>query len=303
MGPRALTGTADLGNRAAMRCRLVFALATVVAALAAAQTALPAHGRSLAAYRGTGSWVSVYDTAAWAHPDRVVRTLVAHRIHTLYVETANDKRNLDVVHPAALGRLIDDAHAAGIAVVGWYLPSLTTPWVDLRRALAGARFTTPSGGRFDSFALDIEATNVRSLTLRSRRAVSLAADVRRRLPARESLGAITIDPTGATYWRGYPFRTLARSVDIFLPMEYFTYRTHGAAGARAYTAANIRVIRRAVGDARFPVHAIGGDALTATARELSAFFGAANASDTLGVSLWEYGETSGAQWTALGRAR
>jgi hypothetical protein len=286
-----------------MRRRLALAAAVAAAALTAAQVAIPAHGRSLAAYRGTGSWVSVYDTAAWSQPERVVRTLVAHHIHTLYVETANDKHDRDIVHPVALGRLIDDAHAAGIAVVGWYLPSLATPRTDLHRALVGARFRTPTGGRFDSFALDVEATNVASLALRSRRAVALAAAVRRHLPAREPLGAITIDPAGAAYWRGYPFRALARSVDIFLPMEYFTYRTHGAAGVRAYTAANIRVIRRSVGDGRFPVHAIGGDALTATTRELRAFFGAANASDTLGVSLWEYGETTHAQWAALASAR
>jgi hypothetical protein len=283
--------------------RFGVALVVSVLALAVTSVALPGRGRSLAPYRGAGSWVSVYDGAAWTHPQRVVQTLAAHRVRTLFVETANDKHDRDVVHPVALGRLIDDAHAAGIRVVGWYLPSLVTPWRDLHRALVGARFRSPAGEGFDSFALDVEATNLRSLALRDRRAVALVAAVRKQMPSRMSLGAITVDPTGASYWRNYPFAGLAPNVDVFLPMEYFTFRTSGAAGVRRYTTANIAYIRRAVGDAGFPVHAIGGDALDATTPELAAFFCAAARSNTLGVSLWEYGETSRAQWSVLGRAR
>ncbi|HZT90529.1 MAG TPA: hypothetical protein VFA05_00670 [Gaiellaceae bacterium] len=282
--------------------RLAVALAAAALALAAAGVAVSAPARTLAPYRGAGSWVSVYDGGAWAHPDGVVRTLAAHHVHTLFVQTANDDLRRDVFRPAALGRLIDDAHAAGLSVVGWYLPSLATPARDVRRALAGARFRSASGEGFDSFALDIEATNVRSLALRDRRAVAFAAAVRRSLPAQTAIGAITPDPTGALYWRDFPFAQLAPWVDVFLPMEYFTFRTSGAAGVSRYTAANIVAIRGAVGDARFPVHAIGGDALGATASELHAFFGAAARSDTVGVSLWEYGETSPAQWAALGAA-
>lgn len=278
--------------------RLLAAAAVVLAAVVPAAGAKPEPGR-LAPFAGRGSWVSIYDGRAWASPERVVARLAAHGVGTLFLETGNDRQPRDVFRPAAAARFLDAAHAAGIRVVGWYLPSLATPGRDLRRALAAARFTSPAGASFDGFALDLEATNVHSLHRRSARAVQLAAAVRAALPHRLPLGAITIDPVGSTYWRGYPFRRLARAIDVFLPMEYFTFRTRGAAGVRAYSNANVAAVRAAAGRAAFPVHPIGGEAGDATLRELRAFLAASTSARTLGASLWEYGETSPRQWAAL----
>ena len=44
-------------------------------------------------------------------------------MRTIYLETANFKQSRDVVRPDRLSRLLDAAHARGIAVVAWYLPS------------------------------------------------------------------------------------------------------------------------------------------------------------------------------------
>ena len=280
------------------RCGVVAALA-IAALLLLSPTASSSSARSLAAFSGTGSWVSIYDAQAWKSPERVVRKLQAHHIHTLFLETANDRQRVDVVRPATVSRFIRAAHAARIAVVGWYLPSLTTPQRDLRRALAGARFRGTGGERFDAFALDIEATDVHRLDLRSDRAVRLVKSVRRALPRGTALGAITIDPVGGRYWSGYPFARLAPNVDVFLPMEYFTSRTSGAAKVDRYSAANMREIRRRVGLSTFPVHPIGGESRRASLRELRAFLRSSAASHSVGVSLWEYGETSPLQWAAL----
>jgi hypothetical protein len=208
-----------------------------------------------------------------------------------------------VAHPVATAGLLDAAHRAGIAVVGWYVPSFVSPARDVQRALAGARFRSPSGVGFDAFALDIEATNVRSLPRRSRRAVAVARTVRAALPPELALGAITIDPDGGRYWNHYPFAGLARSVDVFLPMEYFTYRTSGPRRVAAYSRSNIRLVRRLAGDSSFPVHPIGGDARSATLRELRAFVRASDDSRVVGMSLWEYGGTTRPQWAALAAAK
>ena len=280
----------------------VFAAVLVVLLALAAGVAQPnASTRSLRAFTGTGSWVSVYDTAALEHPNRVVATLRAHHIHTLFVETSNDRASRDVRHPLGVGHLLDAAHAAGLAVVGWYLPSFYAPRRDIRRALAGARFQSSHGAHFDAFALDIESTKVHSLTLRSRRAVWVAHDVRAGLPQKTALGAITIDPAGARYWNGYPFAGLRHSVDVFLPMEYFTARTQGARRVAAYASANVRLVRQLAGDSRFPVHPIGGEARHASLGELRAFLSASR--NEVGVSLWEYGETSPRQLATLAAAR
>jgi hypothetical protein len=284
-------------------------LIVVVAALTVGATVLLAFvaatyasaGRSLAPFRGAGTWVSIYDTAALRNPEAVVTRLQAHGIHTLFLETSNDRQRSGVAHPVATGRFLQAAHRAGIDVVGWYLPSFVSPRADVRRALQGARFRSPEGDGFDAFALDIESTKVRTLRVRTARAVAVARAVRASLPRRLALGAITIDPAGATYWRGYPFRELARSVDVFLPMEYFTARTRGARRVAAYASANVRLVRGLAGDPLVPVHPIGGEARHASLPELRAFLQASR--NEVGVSLWEYGETSARQLKTLAASR
>jgi hypothetical protein len=281
--------------------RLALPAMLVLAALALAAATQASRPRPLRPFRGAGTWVSVYDTHALRHPEAVVRRLRRHRIHTLFLETGNERSRHAVAHPVAVARFLEAAHDAGLAVVGWYLPSFRAPRADVRRALQGARFRSPRGDRFDAFALDIESTKVRLLRRRSARAVWVARAVRLHLPRRVALGAISIDPAGARYWRGYPFRRLARSVQVFLPMEYFTDRTRGARRVAAYSRANVRLVRRLAGDPGFPVHPIGGDAGEASLAELRAFLRASRRE--VGVSLWEYGETSSRQLTLLGAAR
>jgi hypothetical protein len=269
--------------------------------LLAAAAVAHATARSLRPFSGSGMWVSIYDTRALRHPEAVVARLHAAGIHTLFLETGNAGTRRSVARPRAAARFLAAAHRDGMAVVGWYLPSFTSPQRDVARTLEAARFHGPEGDRFDAFALDIESTAVRSLRVRSLRAVAVARAVRAGLPQRLALGAITIDPAGARYWDGYPFRVLARSVDVFLPMEYFTDRTHGARGVAAYGRANVRLVRRLVGDDAFPVHPIGGEARAATLPELRAFLDASRAE--VGVSLWEYGETSARQLALLAASR
>ena len=279
--------------------------ASLVAVLAAA--ALVAAGAAparTAPFRGLGAWVSLYDTRAWRAPERTVAALAQHGVRTLYLETSNDRRATDVEKPARTARFLRAAHASGIDVVGWYLPSFVNVRHAVRRSVAAIRFETRDGERFDGFALDIEATNVRAVAKRSRRAVVVATRVRRAAGADYPFGAITIAPVGSSpsYWPRFPFRALARSVDVFLPMAYFTARTTGAAGVAAYTAANVRRIRAAVGDPRFPIHPIGGSATSATPAEVRAFAGASTRADAIGLSLWEYGLMRPRHWRALARA-
>jgi hypothetical protein len=284
---------------------LVAALTLVVTVLAVFVAATHAsQPRSLTPFRGTGTWVSIYDTAAWNDPLRVVSTLAAHGVHTLFLETSNYKQKVDVVRPAEMGVFLDAAHEAGLDVVGWYLPSLANPRRDLRRALAAVRFRSANGEAFDSVALDVESTKVRSVTRRNSRAVALATSLRRAAPASYALGAITIAPVGKSpsYWPSYPYKRLAAAVDVFLPMEYFTARTKGVAGVASYGAANVRDIRAAIGDPAYPMHPIAGEAADATPAEVAAFLDSVATCDVVGTSLWEYGQTTRAQWGKLASA-
>jgi hypothetical protein len=283
---------------------LVAACVCVAAASSGgAAPSAPARERpSLEAYSGLGAWISIYDKRAWRDPEGAVAKLAAHGVHTLFLETSNYRQRQAIVRPSVVGAFIEAAHARDIDIVAWYLPSLADTARDLRRSLAAVEFVTADGDdSFDSFALDIEATLVRSIARRNALTLRLATQLRAAVPDDYPLGAITIAPVGAspTYWPTFPFRGLSRVADVFLPMAYFTARTRGAAGVRAYTAANVRLIRGEAGDPAFPVHPIGGLTPRATPSEVRAFVGAAGACGALGAGLWEFEQTTAAEWAEL----
>ena len=265
----------------------------LLTALAAPASAAP----NLDAYRGLGTWVSIYSRTTLADPAGSVAAMKANGVRTLFLETSNDRQSVDIVRPQAIAAMIEAAHAQGIDVVGWYLPSYARVPLDARRAKAAIDFTTPSGQRFDGFALDIESDVVRSIPLRNRQAARLGRALRTHVGPDYALGAI-VPEAGALYWLGFPYAQTARSFDVFLPMTYFTYRVAGAGAVRAYTKRNIATIRRLAGPDT-PVHPIGGLADKASAGEVAAFVGAANAASAIGASLYDFAGTQPSAWTQL----
>ena len=132
---------------------------------------------------------------------------------------------------APRGRGVDPgrAHRRGLEVVAWYLPGFRDAPTDLRRAIRSIRFRTGRGNRFDSFALDIESSEVRRPGLRTTRLLRMSAVIRRTAGADYPLGAIVASPhrmvrTDPRFWPGFPWRRLAETYDVFLPMTYYTYR-------------------------------------------------------------------------------
>jgi hypothetical protein len=262
---------------------------------------------NLAAYRGLGTWVDIYDGGLFRTPERAVHGMKRRGVRTLYLETGNYRTRTDVVQPAAIGRFIEAAHAAGIAVVAWYLPSLTNPPRDLRRSLAAVRLRTPTGQRFDSFALDIEASLVRSISLRNRRLLNLSAAIRQAAGPAYPLGAIIPSPRGMQllpkYWPRFPYAGLGAIYDVFLPMGYFTYRTRSLRAAYDYTVRNAAIIRRATGDPSVPIHLIGGVADAASTAQVRGFVRAARDCGVAGGSLYDFGTTSAGHWASLAALR
>jgi hypothetical protein len=225
-------------------------------------------------------------------------------VRTLYLQTGNYSQPVDLVRPHALGRFVEAAHAAGLRVVAWYLPSFADPEQDARRALAAIRFRSAHGQRFDSFALDIEAGFVKPVSLRNQRLLSLSARLRAAVGARYSLGAIIPSDVGMRrhprYWPRFPYRPLDRYYDVFLPMAYATdAHVHGVTATFAYNAADIAAIRTHTRDPRVPIHLIGGLSNAMGAGETAGFMRAVTACAPLGYSLYAFPGTSRADWTAL----
>jgi hypothetical protein len=283
------------------------ALAAAALVLSAAAGSTPRAVPSLAAYRGLATWVDIYDTKAWSNPEAAVRGMKARRVRTLFIETANYRQTVDVVRPALMGRFLDAAHARGIKVVAWYLPSFANAKKDLRRSLTAIGFRSGNGNGFDSFALDIEASVVKSVPLRNRRLLALSEQIRATVGPTYALGAIIPSPRGMqllpTYWPGFPYAGLADYYDVFLPMGYYSYRPTDLGGAYGYTVRNVALIRRGAGDPKVPVHAIGGLSEDSSAAQVRAFVRATRDCGVTGASMYDYSTTGPAGWRALTRVR
>ena len=282
--------------------RLLFA-AVLCAALVTPTAGASAVARP-AAYAGLGTWLDIYATPSWARPEREVAAMARAGVRTLYLQTGNYEQRADLVRPRKLGRFIDAAHAAGMRVVAWYLPSFLYPAQDARRALAAIRFRSAEGERFDSFALDIEASLVRSVPLRSKRLLEFSARLRAAVGHRYTLGGIIPSPVGIrrhpTYWPRFPYRSLARYYNVFLPMAYATDAgIRGIRATRAYNAADITIIRDRTGRPHVPIHLIGGLANAMGRRETTGFMRAVADCSPLGYSLYAFSVTKQATWKAL----
>jgi hypothetical protein len=262
--------------------------------------------RDVSAYTGLGTWVDLYDPHVLAHPESSVAAMARHGVTTLYLQTSNYQMRQDIVRPDRISRFIEAAHANGMQVVAWYLPSFVNLARDQRRALAALRFTTRDGEQFDSFALDIESSLVKPASKRSSRLVILARRLRAAAPD-VALGAIVPAPVGMQrlpwYWPTFPFVELARDFDVFLPMGYFTYRSKSATFSGAYTSKNIALLRTWTGNPALTVHPIGGIAEYSSAAQVRAFARAARNGKAIGASLYDYSTTTGAQWRELQLAR
>ena len=289
-----------------MRARLALAAVSLVA-LTVPAAGVSASSRNLSAYAGLGTWLDIFaGRSAWSRPGREVAAMRRDGARTLYIETGNYKQTVDLMRQRALGRFIDDAHAAGLRVVAWYLPSFANLARDERRALAAIRFRSPGGRHFDGFALDIEATVVRGLPLRNRRLIQLSARLRSDLGPGYALGAITPSPVGMSpyYWPDIPYRTLARYYDVFLPMAYSTMKgIRGRTATLAYLSATVRAIRTSAGNPRVPIHLIGGLGHQMGGGETSGFMRAIDAYRPLGYSLYALPTTQRAAWSALRSGR
>ncbi|MBI2237561.1 MAG: hypothetical protein HYU54_03425, partial [Actinobacteria bacterium] len=296
-----------------MRLRLpllaLIALALVVPAVrglapAASPHALGAEsGADLDVYRGLGSWVDIYDDAAWAHPRRAVRSMRAHGVRTLYLETSNYKRHQPFVFRDGVERFVDAAHDSGLRVVAWYLPGFDDLDRDFRRTMAAVRFVTARGNGFDSFALDIESPEVSSPSLRTSRLLELSSRIRAAVGDAYPLGAIIPSPLGMEanpdYWPRFPYAELSSAYDVFLPMTYFTWRISGLEGAHDYSAGNIDIVRERTGNPSVPIHVIGGISDDATDPETRGFVRAVRERGVIGASYYGFVETSYGDWAEL----
>ena len=271
---------------------------------AAVRPPAAAAGRApLAAYRGLGTWVDLYDSLAWGDPAAAVTDMASHGVRTLYLETSNYGSPTALHEPAAMGAFVDACFKAHMKIVAWYLPGFQQPARDLNRSLAAIRYVSPGGHRFTSFALDIEASMVKPVSTRNLRLNRLSTAIRGAVGAHYPLGAIIPSPVGmaksATYWPKFPYAELAGVYDVMVPMGYYTYHGSGYANAYSDTRNNVSIIREETGDPTIPIHVIAGLAGQSSSTETLAYVRALRENGCLGGSLYDWATTTGADWQVL----
>lgn len=276
---------------------------TLLACAGAAATAPAAGQADAAVFGGLGTWVDIFDGGVYAAPERTAARIAARGVRTVWAETANYRSTADVVEPVKLGRLVDALHASGVKVVAWYLPGHVNHGRDLRRARAMLSFRTPQGGAFDGVALDVEATALKNVALRSRRAVALATQLRAEA-GDTPLAIIPFNPRGLERnprtWPGFPWAELAQVADAFVPMVYTGGAMKGFDATYGYVTRSLRLLREATGNPEVPIHVAGGVADRLAADELAGFAAAvADDGSTIGVSLYDWATTRAPAWRVL----
>lgn len=256
-------------------------------------------------YRGLGAWIDVFDWS-WSFTEGQphitladIDRMAALGVRTLYVQAARWDHPADIVDLDLLQPIIDRAHANGMRVVGWYLPTLVDPAADLRRTLAMAALP------IDGIGIDIESRDVVDVAERNARLLAYSAELRRALPG-EVLSGIVLPPVvmediNPNYWPGFPWRELAPFYDVWQPMGYWTNRRadSGWRDGYAYTAVNIDRVREHLGWLDAPVHPIGGIGDETTPEQVAAMVQASAERGVLGGSLYDYRTTHDALWPVL----
>jgi hypothetical protein len=301
--------------RRRLTCVAVALMITVGGALFALVSTAGAETPSLAAFRKLGAWVDVFDYAprlqnAGAKP-RVtpdsISDMAALGVKTLYVQVANPDGAPanQLTDRVELQALLARAHDRGMAVVPWFLPGLTSPKDDV--ATFKQILELRAGGEnVDGIGLDLESGEEPDIRLRNQRTVAFAARVRKLVGSSMPVAAIVypavqLEVLNTTLWPDFPYKAVNRSVDLWMPMSYYTYRSteSGLRSAFRYTVDSVDRLRQRVGDPKVPVHLIGGLAEDSTPDDYLDMTRAARATDALGWSVYDYATTGTWAWPYL----
>lgn len=261
----------------------------------------PGRPYGLDPYRGLGAWIDVFDwSVSYAGADgvpsfgvEVVDRLGDVGVQTIFLQTGRPDHHEDVVEPYRLFGFIERAHERGMAVVGWFLPTLVDVEADLRRLLANATRLD-----LDGLAVDIESRVEPDVVVRNQRLAWLSTQLRAAAEPGTVLGAIVVPPTtmedvNPQFWPGFDWAMLGRNYDVFLPMNYWTGRLPDSPWRNAgwSSAENVARLRINTGRPDLPVHMIGGIANGVTPAEVTDMVAAIGATGAIGGSLYDVATT------------
>ena len=282
------------------RYRRVMTVAQYLQVLKAVQDRQAAEAERAKVFRGLGTWVDVYDwSPSWvefknpgAKPpftlSRIDRMAEAG-VQVLYLQTAKTPFP-DPLDGDLARSIVNRAHAQGMRVVAWYLPTHADNGVDVAHLEAALALGV------DGVGLDIEdRSTVPDVATRNQRLIDLARWFRAAHPttpfAAITLPQVVTEVINPAYWPNFPWMALRDSFDAWMPMSYWSNRTvaSGYRDGYRYTAENIDRLRAAIAKPDAVVHPIGGIANEITMEQIDAFVWAAAEKGAIGISLYDDG--------------
>jgi hypothetical protein len=262
------------------------------------------------AFRGLGTWVDVFDYAT-LDPAVAVPAMRARGVRTLYLSTARFNGTTDFFDEAEAGQWLDQAHANGLKVVGWYLPAYGDMDRDVRRTVAIARFVSSGGQRFDAVGVDIERLDELTLAQFNTALVTHLQYVRALVDA--PIGAIVPSPFATdpgNRWAGFPWAQVGQNSEVVVPMALWSFRQNADGTAyspdQVYTWVRDQVTRaRSMTGRRISVEGgvddPGTERTPVTADRVARFVDAALDGSAIGGSHYDYATTQAGFWTTLAR--
>jgi hypothetical protein len=262
--------------------------------------------------RDLGTWVDVLDYPTLT-PEAAVADMRSRGVRTLLLSTARFDSTDDFFDGAQLGRWLDTAHAAGLKVVGWYVPAYGDMDRDVRRTVAIDRYVSPHGQRFDAVGIDIERFGESGEVDRATFNASVVPHLRR-VRARTSAVIAAIVPSPYTTdpgnnWMGFPWSGIGPNSEIVVPMTLWSKRQNP--DGTAFTPEQVHdwgvdQVDRTQALTGRRVHVEGGvddpglETTPVNLRRVQAFVDAVADSGAIGGSHYDYAATDVGLWLALG---
>ncbi len=261
-------------------------------------------------FRRLGTWVDVFDYAA-LDPAVAVPAMRDRGVRVLYLQTARFNGTTDFFDPTEAGQWLDAAHAAGLKVVGWYLPAYGDMARDVRRTVAIARFVSPGGQRFDAVGVDIERLDEVTLSQFNTLLVTHLSQVRAQMDA--AVGAIVPSPFATdpgNRWAGFPWAAVGARSEVVLPMALWSFRSnpdgspYSADQVYAWVLDQVQRARSLTGrrvSVEGGVNDPGTERTPVTADRVDRFVDAAIDGGAIGGSHYDYATTDASFWPILAR--
>lgn len=269
--------------------------------------------------RRLATWVDTLDYGS-LDPATAIGQMKTDGVRTLYLGTGRFNSPSDFFDATKAGQFLDQAHRAGIKVVGWYVPAYGDMARDVRRTVAIATFVSPGGQRFDAVGVDIERYGTDGEVSQATFNTRLVDHLQQVRDASAALLVAIVPPPFATFpsaqfphprWEGFPWSAVGQRSDVVEPMTMWTNRRTDS--GQPFSATDVYnwtkdQITRTVNLTGKPVAVeggIGSDTTTntpATLDRLNRFVDAVIDTRSLGGSHYDFLTTTGSGfWPALAR--